>query len=64
MAPRLYSEMTEREAILRRALDRIVNGANPAWRPGYPDYMNKAEIVATAERAIRDYDATFEQVPA
>ncbi len=59
MAPRLYTEMTEREAILRRALDRIAEGANPSLRPGYADYMSKAEIEATARKAIRAYDATF-----
>lgn len=35
-----------------RALDRIADGANPALKPGYPDFMNKAEIVATAKAAV------------
>lgn len=50
-----YSEMTVREAILHRALDRIAAGADPALRPGHPDYMSKSAITATALMAIRAY---------
>jgi hypothetical protein len=59
-APQRYSDMTEREAILRRALDRIAEGANPSLKPGHPDYMSKAQVQARCKRAILEYNATFE----
>lgn len=35
-----------------RALDRIGNGANPALKTGYADYMSKADIMAAAKAAL------------
>lgn len=57
-----YNDMTEREAILRRALDLIAEGADPTLRPGHPAYMSKTAITATALRAIKECDALVEQV--
>lgn len=57
-AANLPPEVVER---MWRTLDRIAEGANPALKPGYPDYMNKAQIVAAAKRAVpQDDDAVCE----
>ena len=45
----LPPEVVER---MWRALDRIAEGANPALKPGYPDFMNKAQIAELAKSAV------------
>ena len=44
-----YNDMSEREALLLKALEAIQDSG---CRPGFPGFMNKADIVARADRAV------------
>lgn len=51
----LYTDMTEREQMLYRALEKIAAGAQ-GQRPGFPDFLNKAQISEIASTAIAQFN--------
>ena len=55
-----YSEMTQAEAVLHRAMSQNAAGANPVLRPGHIAYLNKSAITLIARNALKEAEALID----